>query len=113
MLSLLAEHLERAGDDAAAANAYQDSLQQESDLYTSIAYSDLLLRTGQLAQALRVLANLPETDAVLLRRAAAWRRSGDARWLELHGTLRERAADLPRRGYDPPLHGRERALAAL
>ncbi len=113
LLSLLAEHLERAGDDAAAAQAYQDSLQQESDLYTSIAYSDLLLRTGQLAQALRVLANLPETDAVLLRRATAWRRSGDARWLELHSTLRARAAELVRRGDDPTLHGRELALVAL
>lgn len=113
LLSLLAEHLERAGDDAAAARAYQDSLQQESDLYTRIAYSDLLLRTGQPAQALRVLANLPETDAVLLRRAVAWRRSGDARWLDIQGTLRARAAELVRRGDDPTLHGRERALVAL
>ncbi len=112
LLSLLAEHLERAGDDGGAATAYQDSLRQESDLYTAIAYSDLLLRTGRQAQALRVLAALPATDAVLLRRAAAWRRSGDGRWTTVRAELRERAAELKRRGDDPNLHGRELALAA-
>lgn len=113
LLSLLAEHLERAGDDAGAARAYADSLQQEADLYTSIAYGDLLLRTGRPAQALQVLASAPETDAVLLRRAAAWRRSGDGRWVGARGVLRERAAELTRRGDDATLHGRELALAAL
>ncbi len=113
LLSLLAEHLERAGDDAAAARAYQDSLQQEADLYTSIAYSDLLLRTGQTARSLQALAGLPETDAVLLRRAAAWRRTGDKQWVATRAVLRERVAELTRRGDDPALHGRELALAAL
>ena len=112
LLSLLAEHLERAGDDALAATAYQDSLRQEPDLYTSIAYSDLLLRTGRPALALRALADLPTTDAVLLRRAAAWRRSGDSRWSAVRAELRARAAELTRRGDDPALHGRELALAA-
>lgn len=113
LLSLLAESLERAGQDAGADDAYRRSLQQEGDLYTSIAYSDLLLRTGKTAQALQVLAPLPETDAVLLRRAAAWRRAGDSRWIAARALLRERAAELERRGDDPLLHGRELALAAL
>ena len=65
------------------------------------------------AAALRVLVEAPETDAVLLRRAAAWRRSGDSRWTAARATLRERAAELTRRGEDPALHGRELALAAL
>lgn len=112
LLSLLAEHLERAGDDAGAARAYRDSLEQEADLYTAIAYSDLLLRTGRAAQALRALEALPATDAVLLRRAAAWRRSGDNRWVAARAELRERAAELARRGDDPTLHARELALAA-
>ena len=112
LLSLLAEHLERAGDDSGAARAYRDSLEQEADLYTAIAYSDLLLRTGRAALALRALEPLPMTDAVLLRRAAAWRRSGDSRWSTVHAELRERAAELKRRGDDPTLHGRELALAA-
>jgi len=80
LLSLLAESHERAGQDKAAADAYSRSLALGPDLYTSIALSDLLLRTGKTLQALQVLAPLPETDAVVLRRAAAWRRLGDARW---------------------------------
>lgn len=113
LLSLLAESQERAGHDRAAADAYSRSLALDPDLYTSIAFSDLLLRTGKAAQALQVLAVLPETDAVVLRRAAAWRKLGDARWTGARALLREYSAELERRGDDPALHGRELALAAL
>ncbi|MEO7940722.1 MAG: hypothetical protein ABIR55_19020, partial [Burkholderiaceae bacterium] len=40
LMSLLAESLERAGQDAQAQIAYRDSLQAQSDLYTAIALSD-------------------------------------------------------------------------
>ncbi|WP_309679978.1 hypothetical protein [Polaromonas sp.] len=113
LLSLLAESQERAGQDSAAATAYTRSLALEPDLYTAIAYSDLLLRSGKAASALQALAPLPETDAVVLRRAAAWRRLGDARWTGARALLREYSAELKRRGDDPALHGRELALAAL
>jgi hypothetical protein len=113
LLSLLAESQERAGHDGPAAQAYQLSLALQADLYTSIAYSDLLLRTARTSQALQVLSTLPETDAVLLRRAAAWKRLGDAKWLAARATLQERNAELVRRGDDPALHGRELALQAL
>ena len=113
LLSLLAESLERAGRDAPAADAYMRSLAAQPDLYTAIAYSDLLLRTGKNSQALQVLAPLPETDAVVLRRAAAWKRLGDVRWKDERKMLGERVEDLRRRGDDPALHGRELALAAL
>ena len=113
LLSLLAESQERAGADAAAAQSYARSLALGPDLYTAIAYSDLLLRTGQTRQALQILAPLPETDAVLLRRSAAWRRLGDARWSDVRVALRERAAELTRRGDDPTLHAREMALTSL
>lgn len=113
LLSLLAESQERGGRDSAAAQAYTGSLALDPDLYTAIAYSDLLLRTGKTSQALQALAALPETDAVLLRRAAAWRRLGDARWTGARAQLREREAGLQRRGDDPVLHGRELALTAL
>lgn len=113
LLSLLAESQERWGRDAAAADSYIRSLALESDLYTAIAYSDLLLRTGKASQALQVLASLPETDAVLLRRAAAWRSSGDKRWTGTRAVLQERAAELERRGDNVTLHGRELALTAL
>ena len=113
LLSLLAESLERAGRDAPAADAYMRSLAAQPDLYTAIAYSDLLLRTGKNSQALQVLAPLPETDAVVLRRAAAWKRLGNLRWKNEHKMLQERIEELRRRGDDPALHGRELALAAL
>ncbi|MGH8829897.1 MAG: hypothetical protein ACREXV_02255 [Polaromonas sp.] len=113
LLSLLAESQERWGRDRAAAQAYTSSLALEPDLYTAIAYSDLLLRGGKASQALQALAALPETDAVLLRRAAAWRRLGDARWTGARAQLQEREAELQRRGDDVALHGRELALTAL
>lgn len=113
VLSLLAEAQERAGNDSAAAKAYSASLAAEHDLYTAIAFSDLWLRTGQAAQALKVLAPLPETDAVVLRRAAAWKRLGDDRWSAQRQLLKDRVQELERRGDDTALHGRELALAAL
>lgn len=113
LMSLLAENDERAGHDAQAATAYAASLDAEPDLYTAIAYSDLLLRTGKPEQALKILAPLPETDAVVLRRGAAWKRLGDARWTAQRQMLTERVQEQKRRGDDPMLHGRELALAAL
>ena len=113
LLSLLAESQERSGQGRAAADSYARSLALAPDLYTAIAYSDLLLRTGKASQALQALAALPETDAVLLRRAAAWRRLGEPRWTAERAVLKERAAELQRRGDDTALHGRELALTAL
>ncbi len=113
LLSLLAESEERAGQDAAATDAYVRSLTAGHDLYTAIAFSDLLLRTGKPAKAEQILAPLPETDAVVLRRAAAWKRLGDARWRDQRQLLKTRVQELQRRGDDASLHGRELALAAL
>ena len=59
------------------------------------------------------MAALPETDAVLLRRGAAWKRLGDARWRDALAQLKARNLELQRRGDDPGLHGRELALTAL
>jgi tetratricopeptide (TPR) repeat protein len=113
LLSLLAEAEERAGNDAAARARYTQSLAAEPDLYTQIAFGDLLLRTGQPDAAQRLLAPLPRTDAVLLRQAIALRRLQDPRWQALRDELRERATALDRRGEDLALHDRERALLAL
>ena len=113
LYSLLAESQERAGQDKSAAEAFQRSLKLEPDLYTTIAYSDLLLRLGKPSQALAALSALPETDAVVLRRATAWKRLADPRWVGARAQLKEYSAELVRRGDDPALHGRELALAAL
>lgn len=111
--SLLAEAEERAGRNAAARTAYAQSLAAEPDLYTAIAFSDLLLREGDFAQARKLLAPLPRTDAVLLREALALRRLNDPQWQVLRDELRAREAALDRRGDDLELHDRERALLAL
>ncbi|MEO6322168.1 MAG: hypothetical protein ABIR56_15860, partial [Polaromonas sp.] len=63
--------------------------------------------------ALQQLTPLPETDAVALRRATAWKRLGDARWTAERQLLQSRMDELQRRGDDTTLHGRELALAAL
>ncbi|APW37070.1 hypothetical protein RD110_07565 [Rhodoferax koreense] len=110
--SLLAESEERAGRPAAARIAYTQSLAAEHDLYTAIAFSDLLLRTGDNTAARKLLAGLPLTDAVLLRQALALRRLNDAGWAALRDELHAREAALDRRGDDLDLHDRERALLA-
>ena len=137
--SLLAESEERAGHDVAAARAYERSLQADPDLYTALASADLLLRTATmpaphtarnkaqntppkavLQAVLKRLAPLPNTDAVLLRRAFALRLlakqgrppSNEA-WLALKTTLVERDQALRQRGDDVSLHDREAALFSL
>ena len=111
--SLLAENEERAGRGAAARAAYAQSLADEADLYTAIAYSDLLLRQGEDAAAQKLLAGQPETDAVLLRLALAMRRLKAPGWQVLRDELHSRETALDRRGDDLDLHDRERALLAL
>ena len=111
--SLLAEHLERAGQDAAALQNYQISLKLDDDGYTALALADLLLRTARQREALVVLANRPLSDAVLLRRAYALKLAGKAEWKQAQGELQERFAASAARGDDAALHARELALAAL
>ncbi|MDB5851151.1 MAG: hypothetical protein JWP29_4903, partial [Rhodoferax sp.] len=111
--SLLAESDERAGRDAAARAAYTASLAAENDLYTVIAFSDLLLRIGDNRAVVKLLAGQPLTDAVLLRQALAQRRLNDPQWQATRTELHEREAALDRRGDDLNLHDRERALLAL
>jgi hypothetical protein len=111
--SLLAESEERAGRDAEARDAYTTSLAAEKDLYTVIAFSDLLLRTGDNHAVVNLLAGQPLTDAVLLRQALAQRRLNDPQWRATRAELHDREAALDRRGDDPNLHDRERALLAL
>lgn len=113
LLSLLAESEERAGRTDAAIGYYKDSLARAPDGYTALALADALLRTGKPAAALAVLAQQNATDAVLLRRAYAYKRLGDARWQALLADLQERFAQLNARGDNPALHAREAAQAAL
>jgi tetratricopeptide (TPR) repeat protein len=113
LLSLLAESEERAGRTDAAIGYYKQSLARAPDGYTALALADALLRTGKPAAAIEVLAQQNATDAVLLRRAYAYKLIGDARWKSLLRDLQERFAELNARGDDPALHARESAQAAL
>ncbi len=113
MLSLLAENEERAGLDDNAHAAYEASTARMPDLYTAIAHSDLLLRTGKPQAALGKLSGLPASDAVVLRRAIALKRLGNKDWVALRDELRERDLAQLRRGDDPLLHAREGAMVAL
>lgn len=113
LLSLAAENEERAGRDAAALAAYQSSLALDKDTYTALGAADLLLRTARAAQALPLLTPLPDSDAVLLRRAYAAKLLGNPTWQELANQLRQRIEALDQRGDDPAAHARERALMHL
>jgi hypothetical protein len=111
--SLMAESEERAGRDTAALAAYQASLALAPDGYTALAAADLLLRTDRAPQALKMLADQPASDAVLLRRAYAMKRLKDPQWQTLSTELQARFAALEQRGDDPATHARERTLAYL
>jgi predicted Zn-dependent protease len=111
--SLLAESEERAGRDGAALAAYQTSLALAPDGYTALAAADLLLRTDQAAAALKLLADQPASDAVLLRRAYALKQQKIPQWQALASELQARFAALEQRGDDPATHARERAQAYL
>jgi hypothetical protein len=113
LLSLAAENEERAGRDAAALTAYQSSLALDTDTYTALGAADVLLRTGRAAQAAKLLTPLPDSDAVLLRRAYAAKLLGHADWKDQANQLRLRIEALDQRGDDPAAHARERALMHL
>jgi hypothetical protein len=111
--SLIAESEERAGKDAAALASYKASLTLAPDGYTTLAAADLLLRTDQAGAALKLLADQPTSDAVLLRRAYGMKLLKDPQWQAVATELRARFAALELRGDDPATHARERALAYL
>jgi predicted Zn-dependent protease len=113
LLSLLAESEERAGLPVQARRSYQDSLALSADGYTSLAYADLLLRSNEADAALKVLADQPASDAVLLRQARAMRQRADPRWQPMAADVAQRLAALNARGDDPAWHAREQAMAAL
>jgi tetratricopeptide (TPR) repeat protein len=111
--SLYAESLERFGDDSAAQKMYQSSLRLEPDVYTSLALADLSLRLHQPKKTLSVLALLPDSDAIILRRAYALKQMGDTSWRLLAKQLDDRIQAVTARGDDSSSHAREQALTQL
>ena len=77
--SELAEMHERAGNDETALRHWLSALQADrNDPFLASATADLLIRTGQAEDALRVLEPLPSLDPVLIRRAQAARQLNPA-----------------------------------
>jgi tetratricopeptide (TPR) repeat protein len=97
-LAVLAQAHEQRGETALAAAAYRDALAAGDDLVTRLAYADFLLAAGLPADASRSLADVPETDGVVLRkwRAARALRTADA--ADVEQRLRTRLGDARQRG---------------
>ncbi len=113
LLSLLAENEERAGNAEVALKHYALSLSLDNDGYTALAYADALLRQNQAQLALKVLQNEPSSDAVLIRRAHAYKILADAKFRGIADELNARFAAAVQRENNPLGHAREQALHAL
>lgn len=105
----LAELEQRAGRPAAAEAAFRAALRAQPDPYAVLALADLLLEQGRAAEALVLLRDQPDSDAVLLRRAIADPRVDN----EAAAELRRRFAQADLRPGAAEGHERERALFAL
>ncbi|MBS7807224.1 hypothetical protein [Variovorax sp. PCZ-1] len=113
LLSLLAENEERAGKSDTALKHYALSLSLDNDGYTALAYADALLRQKQAALAIRALQNQPSSDAVLIRRAQAYKMLGDSQYQRLADELNARFSAAALRQDSNAGHAREQALHAL
>jgi tetratricopeptide (TPR) repeat protein len=113
LLSLLAENEERAGKSDAALKHYALSLSFDNDGYTALAYADALLRQKQAAAAIKALQSQPSSDAVLIRRAQAYKMLGDPQFQSLADELNARFAAAALRQDSNAGHAREQALHAL
>lgn len=111
-LSLLqAELAQRLGDDVAAGAHFRVAAGEGADAYALAARVDWLLDLGQTREALaQVDTGDTEADALLLRRAIALHRLGDARAPAAVAAMRERLEAARLRG---EVHAREEARLAL
>lgn len=108
---LRAELAERLGDEDDAPRLFALA-SAGGEVYAVTAHADWLLDRGRAIEALAVLDRGPqEADAILLRRATAWRQLGDARADEVAARLQARFDAARRRGDRP--HFREEARLAL
>ncbi len=108
----LAELELRAGRDNDAAAAFRAALRaQPDDGYAALALADLLIARDQGSEARRVLQGRPDSEAVLLRIAAAG--PNDAPGRAAADELRRRYAQADLRPGAAAPHARERAMFAL
>lgn len=109
--SLMAENELRAGNKPAALQFFARSLALDNDGYTALAFADALLDGNQAGQALAILQNQPDSDAVLIRRAQAYKLLRGAQFAALSTELEQRMRAIAQRG--DAGHAREQALHAL
>lgn len=107
LLTTSAEVEQRAGAADAADAAFAAALRERPDLYTALAYADLLLEQRRGAEVAPLLEPWPRSDAVLLRLALAEPRGAAA------AELRSRIEQANQRAGTETLHGREQAMFAL
>jgi hypothetical protein len=112
LLSLLAENELRAGQKALALQLFARSLAFDNDGYTALSFADTLLADQQAGPALAILETQPHSDAVLIRRAYAYKILKDSRFAALDAELAQRFVAAKQRG-DNSGHAREQALHAL
>jgi len=94
-----AELAERRGDAAGAAMRFGEAMRNGADVYARAAYADWLLDGRRYAEVLILLpAADSDADALLLRRAIALRRLGDAQAASAAGALQARFAAARERG---------------
>lgn len=107
-----AELAQRMGDHAAAEALFRSATAGSPGVYAIAAHADWLIERGRAADALALIQpHGVDADALLLRRAIAWRRLGDVRAAADAATLQARFDAARQRGEN--LHLREEALLAL
>ena len=108
---LRAELAQRMGDDAAARTHFRVAVSADAEVYAVAAQADWLLDRGQLREALALVdTGDTEADALLLRRAIALHRLGDARAPTAVAAMKARLDAARLRG---EVHAREEARLAL
>lgn len=110
--TVLGEMRARLGQDDAAAAAYREALTIDpEDVYARSAFADLELQRDQPKDALDLIGDRINADALLLRAAIAARRAKAPNAGELHAAFAERVDEMMKRG--DFTHRRELARGAL
>lgn len=105
-----AEAAERRGDPIAGP-LFRAAVAGAPDVYALAANADWLLRAGRPREVIALLGERDDADALLLRRAIAYRRAGDPRAAAARDALRARLQAAQLRG--DTTHAREAARFAL
>ena len=111
ILTVQAEMAERLGRKVAAEGLFRAAVAALPGSYARVAYADFLLANDRAGEVDALLAAAPATDAVLLRRAIALKRTGDNRAQSISDDLRQRFT--PPVGEAGTLHLREMARFQL